>query len=182
MAIAIYARVSDDKLKDDGDRRQDVDRQVDKLIKTFNLKNPSIFKDDGISAFKDDYNSRPAFCKLLREIRANRVTQVYVENLDRWSRRVDDGLKTLKEVSLKGCTITSSMEGEIDITTAQGWFRSCMGFMFAEWASRTQSEKVRSGMDRRLNDKSKICHTCMVVHLGRHPSSCGCPSCRKKGR
>jgi len=36
-----------------------------------------------------------------------------VEDLTRWSRRIEDGLKTMKEVSEK-CTVTSMAEGEVD--------------------------------------------------------------------
>lgn len=184
MKVAIYARVSDDKLKSDGDRRQDIDRQVSKLNKICEVQGwgvPIIFKDDGLSAYKEDYNSRPDFVKLLREIRAKRIQRVLIEDLTRWSRRVEDGLKTIKEASDYGCTITSASEGEIDVTISNGWFRCAIGFVMAEWASRSGSDKVSDGMERRRNDPSKKCESCGIVHLGRHPKTCACKSCRKKG-
>lgn len=180
---AIYVRVSDDKLTDEGLRRQDINRQIDKLKKLSEIQGwyePLIFKDDGLSAFKDDYNSRPAFINLLREIRSRRVNRVLVEDLTRWSRRVEDGLKTLKEASDFGCTITSAAEGEVFITTPEGWFKSAISFVLAEWASRSMSWKVKSGMERRLKDKNKICESCGEVHLGRHPIKCLCSKCKKK--
>jgi hypothetical protein len=35
-------------------------------------------------------------------------------------------------------------------------------------------------MDKLRNDKSKICESCGVVHLGRHPLTCECKSCKRK--
>lgn len=186
MKTAIYCRVSDVKLKADGDRRQDIERQVFKLrawAEAQGLKpiaDEDVYRDDGLSAFKDDYQSRPAFVKLLREIRGHHYQSVLVEDLTRWSRRVEDGLKTLKEASDAGCTITSLHESEIDVTSANGWFRTMLALMMAEWASRVQSEKITSGMAKRADNKSKICRSCGVVHLGRHPDSCECLNCRKK--
>ena len=186
MKVAIYTRVSDDKLTSKGDRRQDIDRQNEKLTKLCEVQGwgkPIIFQDDGVSAFKEDYNSRPQFCKLLREIRARRVQRVVVEDLTRWSRRIEDGLKTMKEATDFGCTVTSSSEGEVDVTIPEGWFKTAVAFLLAEWSSRSQSYKVKSGMEKRLKDKSKICPSCGVVHLGRHPMTCNCEKClKKKGR
>jgi DNA invertase Pin-like site-specific DNA recombinase len=182
MKVAGYIRVSDQKLKTDGDRRQDVNRQKDK-IKSFceNMKwtEPLFFCDDGISAFKEDYNSRPEFCRMLREVRANRIQRIIVEDLTRWSRRIEDGLKTMREASEK-CTITSMAEGEVNTTLPEGWFKVAVAFLLAEWSSKSTSYKVQSGMDRRLNDKDKICSFCGFVHLGRHPGSCQCKNCLKK--
>jgi DNA invertase Pin-like site-specific DNA recombinase len=188
MKAAIYARVSDDKLKADGDRRQDVQRQVERLapyMKMWKQLNPgwdisSPFIDDGKSAFKEDYAARPAFISLMNEIRAHRVNRVYVESLDRWSRRVVEGLTTLKEADASGCTIVSVAEGEIDFTNPQGWFRSLMSLGMAEWASREKSWKVTSAMERRRNDKKKECSSCGIVHMGRHPASCQCKNCRRR--
>lgn len=176
---AIYARVSDDKLREDGERRQDVQRQVDRL-RHYAGPDAQLFIDDARSAFKDDYNSRPAFVRLLREVRAHRVQRVYVESLDRWSRRVEDGLRTLKEAAEYGATVTSIAEGECDTTTPNGWFKVGVALLMAEWASRSQGFKVSQAMARKRADLSQSCPSCGVVHLGRHPIACECPRCRKK--
>jgi DNA invertase Pin-like site-specific DNA recombinase len=180
--IAGYIRVSDQKLNTEGLRLQDVNRQKEKITKFCNVMNwevPIFFCDDGISAFKEDYNSRPDFCKMLREIRGNRIQRVIVEDLTRWSRRIEDGLKTLKEVSEK-CTVTSMAEGEVYITEPEGWFKCSIAFLMAEWASRISASKIKSGMDKRALDKTKICKSCGIVHLGRHPLSCMCSFCKRK--
>jgi len=182
MKVAGYVRVSDAKLKDDLSRRQDIERQKEK-IRTFcnvmKYDEPIFFSDDDISAFKEDYNSRPEFCRMLREIRGNKIQRVIVEDLTRWSRRIEDGLKTLKEVSGK-CTVTSMAEGEVYITEPEGWFKCSIAFLIAEWASRITAYKVKSGMDRRKLNPEKICKSCGVIHLGRHPKSCDCKVCHRK--
>lgn len=182
MITAGYIRVSDQKLKTDGDRRQDINRQKEKINKfseSMGWGNPIFFSDDGISAFKEDYNSRPEFCKMLREIRANRIQRVIVEDLTRWSRRIEDGLKTMREASEKA-TVTSMAEGEVDITLPDGWFKTAVAFLLAEWSSKSTSYKVQSGMQRRADNKENICESCGVIHLGRHPKSCDCKFCHKK--
>lgn len=182
MRVSGYIRVSDQKLKDDGDRRQDINRQKEKITKfseSMGWGTPDFFCDDGISAFKEDYNSRPAFVSMLNEIRANRIQRVIVEDLTRWSRRLEDGIKTLKGASEKA-TITSMAEGEMNTTLPEGWFRSALAFLMAEWSSRITAYKVTSGMERRRNDQRKLCSFCNVVHIGRHPNTCLCQMCRKK--
>ena len=174
MKPAGYIRVSDQKLKTDGERRQDIARQEQKIIaycKTMELEQPIFFSDDGISAYKDDYNSRPNFLRLMREVRANRVKHIIVEDLTRWSRNIVDGLKTLKEVTTKA-QVTSLNEGEIGVTIPEQWFKTAIGLLMAEWSSKVQSHKVSSGMQKRLLDPKAICKVCGKVHLGRVPNKC----------
>lgn len=151
MKTAIYARVSDVKLKEDGERRQDVNRQIDKLTEFANRAGweiTKIYKDDGKSAYKDDYSSRPAFSQMMRDIKAHYVKRVLVEDMTRWFRRLEEGLRTLRKASDFNCTVTSTQEGEIDVTTTEGWMKASMCLLFAEWASRSMAEKVKSGMAR----------------------------------
>ena len=185
VKVALYVRVSDDKLREDGERRQDIERQVEKLRKWASstgivIADEDVFRDDGVSAFKDDYQSRPAFVALLRQVRGHHYQRVVIEDLTRWSRRMDDGMRTLKDASDAGCVITSLAESDIDVTTSAGWMKATLFLMMAEWASRIQSEKVKSGMLRRANDGRCFCKSCGVIHLGRHPDSCGCLKCLKK--
>jgi len=180
-----YIRVSDQKLKTDGARRQDISRQKEKITKfskSMGWGIPIFFSDDGVSAFKEDYNSRPEFCRMLREVRGNKIKRIIVEDLTRWSRRIEDGLKTMREVSNKA-TITSMAEGESYVTTPEGWFKCAIAFLMAEWSSKCLSYKVKSGMERRLEDEKNICESCGVIHLGRHPKTCECEKClKRKGR
>ncbi len=172
--IAGYTRVSDQKFKTDGERRQDIDRQKEKIkayCKMMELGEPIFFIDDGISAYKDDYNSRPNFVKMLNEVRANRVKHIIIEDISRWSRRIEDGLKTLSEVTNK-CKVTSLAEGELGVTIPEQWFKTTIGLLMSEWSSKIQSYKVSSGMKKRLTNPKAICKYCGKVHLGRIPNKC----------
>lgn len=181
IQVAGYCRVSDDKRKSDGERRQDVERQIGKIKAYCNmmeLSEPKFFIDDGLSAYKEDYNSRPNFIKLLNEIRANRIKIIIVEDITRWSRRIEDGLKTLTEVTEKAKVI-SLAEGELGITIPEQWFKTTIGLLMSEWASKIQSYKVKSGMEKA---KSKLCLACNVHHAGRHPKTCKCDNCLRVGK
>lgn len=200
MKAGIYARVSDDKFTEEGQRRQDIQRQIDRLLpvaqswveaqNALALRDGTrelwdteiaIYKDDAITAFKEDYNSRPDFVRLLGEVDANRLHKVFTESLDRWSRRVVDGLTTMKRVSVEhNCTVTSIQDGEVEVTTPQGWFKTTIGFVMAEWASRDKSDKVKHALKTRRADKRRICVSCGIVHMGRHSSVCLCGKCLKK--
>lgn len=159
MKIAIYARVSDDKKKSDGDRRQDVNRQVEMLrehIKKEFATNPQDMEvqqyvDDAKSAFTEDWNQRPAFKQLFNDCRRHFVEKIYIEDMTRFSRRLDIGLPLLKELGILNVQLVSLKEGELEVTSSKGWLQSSMLLMFAEWDSRIKSEKVKSGMQKARN-------------------------------
>lgn len=154
MKPAIYARVSDDKKKSDGERRQDVNRQVEMIKEHLERKGITecfIYVDDGKSAYTEDLNSRVAFKNLLNDCRRHYVQEIYLEDMTRFSRNLSMGLQWLKELGELGVHITSLKEGELEVTSSKGWMQSTMLLMFSEWDSRIKSEKVRSGMKKAKN-------------------------------
>lgn len=155
MKYAIYARVSDDKKKTDGERRQDIDRQVELLYKYYlarvDMGDIEVYKDDGKSAFTEDWNSRLDFKRLFNDCRRHHIKEIVIEDMTRFSRRLDIGLPLLRELGELGVQLISLKEGEIEVTSAKGWLQSSMLLMFAEWDSRTKSEKVRDGMQKKKN-------------------------------
>ena len=181
--IAIYARVSDMKLKEDGTRRQDVERQVD-MLKDYCSKmglgsDPLIYTDDGKSAWSDDYNSRPAFAQMRRDMLMHKFDKVIVESLDRFSSNLETGMGYLGEYSKNRIHIISLQTGEHEVTTDEGWMKTAMFLMFAEYRIRNLRSKVRSDMSRRAKETA-ICGSCQVVHLGRHPLTCVCVACIRR--
>ena len=161
MKAAIYTRVSDDKKKSDGDRRQDVNRQKDVLFNYWiNHGIPkeeiTIYCDDGKSAYTEDWNSRPDFKRLLNDCRRHYITDIAIEDMTRFSRRLDLGLPLLKELGTLNVHLVSLKEGEIEVTSSRGWLQSTMLLMFAEWDSRVKSEKVKSGMQKAKNLGKKV--------------------------
>lgn len=154
MVVALYCRVSDDKKKLDGEREQDINRQVELLSEHLRRKGITkieVYTDDGKSAFTDDLNQRPAFKRLLNDCRRHFIKEIYLEDMTRFSRNLSMGLQWLKELGELNVQIISLKEGEIEVTSSRGWMQSTMLLMFAEWDSRVKSEKVRSGMLKAKN-------------------------------
>jgi len=134
MKIAIYARVSDAKLKEDGTRRQDINRQIDLLTeycKRKGYENIEIYADDGKSAWTDDLNARPAFAKLRREVLLGHVKRIVVESMDRLASNLATGLDWLAEFSKANCVVESLQSGEHEVTTDEGWMKSSMFLMLS---------------------------------------------------
>ena len=159
MKVAIYCRVSDDKKKDDGTRRQDVQRQEEKIIsflKNRGITEHSLYKDDGKSAYTEDFNQRADFKRLLNDCRRGWIKEIYVEDMTRFSRNLVLGLQWLKELSDLKVNVISLSEGEIEVTSSGGWMKTAIFLMMAEWSSRIQSEKVRSGMKKAKNLGKKV--------------------------
>jgi DNA invertase Pin-like site-specific DNA recombinase len=159
MKVAIYCRVSDDKKKSDGTRRQDVQRQVEKLsefLKNRDILEFEIYKDDGKSAYTEDFNQRKDFKRLLNDCRRGLIKEIFIEDMTRFSRNLVLGLQWLKELSELGVQVTSLSEGEIEVTSSGGWMKSTIFLMIAEWSSRLHSEKVISGMNKARNLGKKI--------------------------
>lgn len=156
MKVALYARVSDDKKKNDGDRRQDVRRQLDVLrdhVRRKGIADENILEyiDDAKSAFTDDWNQRTDFKRLFNDCRRHFIKEIYIEDMTRFSRNLSLGLQWLKELAELNVQVISLKEGEIEVTSSKGWMQSTMLLMFAEWDSRIKSEKVRSGMQKAKN-------------------------------
>ena len=152
-------RVSDNKKKADGERRQDVDRQLAIIRAHLKMKGIVEWKeyvDDGKSAFTEDWNQRPAFKSLNSDCKRYYVREIYIEDMTRFSRNLSMGLKWLKELGDIGVNIISLKEGEIEVTSSKGWMQSTMLLMFSEWDSRIKSEKVKSGMQKAKNLGKKI--------------------------
>lgn len=152
----IYARVSDTKKKNDGERRQDVERQISLGLAYYARRGISedqvaIYSDDGKSAFTDDLNQRPDFKRLLNDCRRHYLYEFVIEDMTRFARNLSFGLQWLKLIGSLNVNLVSLKEGEIEETSSRGWLQSTMLLMFAEWDSRVKSEKVKDGMAKKKN-------------------------------
>ncbi len=154
IPVATYERVSDDKKKSDGERRQDIGRQnklIEDHLKLKGIKKWKVYADDGKSAFTEDLNQRPNFKQLLNDCRRHFIKEIYIEDMTRFSRNLPLGLQWLKELGELGVQVISLKEGELEVTSSKGWMQSTMLLMFSEWDSRIKSEKVKSGMQKAKN-------------------------------
>ncbi len=161
MKKGIYARVSDIKKKSGGERRQDVNRQIEmgkEFWKGRGIPEDDIevYVDDGKSAFTEDFNQRPDFKRLLNDCRRNFLRDIWIEDMTRFSRNLSMGLQWIKELGELKVNIISGKEGELEVTSSKGWMQSSLLLMFSEWDSRIKSEKVKSGMRKAKNLGKKI--------------------------
>ena len=150
----IYARVSDVKKKSDGERRQDIDRQLESIcrfVKAKGMDSIVIYSDDGKSAFTDDINQRPQFKQLLNDCKRRIIKKIYIEDMTRFSRNLSMGLQWMRLLGDLNIDLISLREGEFEVTSSSGWMRSTFLLMFAEMDSRIKSEKVRDGMQKAKN-------------------------------
>jgi DNA invertase Pin-like site-specific DNA recombinase len=151
--VAIYVRVSDNKKKSDGERRQDVGRQTDMieeyLIRAGKSKSEwEIYCDDGCSAYTEDINQRPAFKRMMSDCIRHYIKEIYVEDITRFSRNLALGIEWLNRLSELNVHLISIKEGQLEYTTSKGWMQSNILLLLAEWESKIRSEKVKSGMAR----------------------------------
>jgi len=109
MKVGLYARVSDDKKNNQGEKIQDVQRQVQILTEYVNRTGEAfeVYIDDGKSAFTEDWNSRPAFKQLINDCRRRFIQKIYIEDMTRFSRRLDVGVALLKELGTLGVQLIS---------------------------------------------------------------------------
>lgn len=110
--VGIYARVS---TKD-----QTIEQQLQKLREfCSNAEYPVIneYIDEGISAVK---TNRPAFKRLLEDVRRRKVNTILVWKLDRFSRSLKELINTIDELNEYGANFISYSDANIDTTTASG--------------------------------------------------------------
>lgn len=109
--VAIYARVS---TKD-----QTVEQQLKELKDYCQRSNFVLAKeyiDEGVSAFKN----RPAFNRLLEDIRQRKLDMVLVYKIDRFARSTRELLNVIDEIKQNGVDFVSFTQREFDTTTSSG--------------------------------------------------------------
>ena len=151
ISTAVYVRVSDTKKKDDGERRQDVGRQIEVIeayLKRAGVEKWKVYSDDGKSAYTEDINSRPAFKQLMNDCLRHFIKTIYIEDITRFSRNLTLGIKWMSKLASLNIDLVSLKEGQLEYTSSKGWMQSNIMLMMAEWESKIRSEKVRSGMNR----------------------------------
>lgn len=138
--IAIYARQSLDV-------REGIDRQLTRCRSLAEARGWEVvaeYEDNDVSASKGRGDGT-AWARLLADIEAGRVDTVIAVDLDRLLRQVRD-LVTLTDLGASVVTV----DGEIDLSTADGEFRATMLAGIARFEARRKAERQRRANEARV--------------------------------
>jgi|TARA_R100000501_G_C2628942_1_gene123375 DNA invertase Pin-like site-specific DNA recombinase len=138
MKVAIYCRVSTDE--------QDVDKQRYICEEYCKRNNYEIFK-----VYKDVYSgakeTRPAFNKLINDMREFKFSCIMVSKLDRIGRSLQHLLSLFDEFNRKKIQFISTTQN-IDTTSSVGKLQLHIMGAFAEYERNIISERTKEGLRR----------------------------------
>lgn len=151
---ALYVRVSTQEQKNSG---LSVDSQIDALEKYCEEQGytvAGIYNDAGISARKK-YTKRPALLQLLDDCRQCKIDIILFTRLDRWFRAVA-GYYEVQNV-LDACKVPwRAIWEDYETETSQGIFKVNIMLSVAQAEADRDSEKIRSVMEFKRNNKEYI--------------------------
>lgn len=146
MVIAIYIRVSTDEQADEGYSLAEQERQCRAYCASRGWDDVRIYRDAGLSAFKDRIQDRPDLARLLQDVRDGKIRAVVVHKLDRFFRRAKLLIATVEElIDQRGVTFVSVAE-QIDFSTPAGRVMLANLGAFAEYYSRNLSLETKKGL------------------------------------
>ena len=134
--VAIYVRVST--------QDQSNENQVHELTQYVELRGLGAFSvyEDKASGTK---TNRPAFQRMMSDVRAGRVSTVVVWKLDRFSRSLKDLLTTLEELKSFGAGFIA-VQDNLDLTTASGVLMMHMISAFSQFEASLIKERTLAGL------------------------------------
>jgi DNA invertase Pin-like site-specific DNA recombinase len=144
-SIAAYVRISQDSTGE----RWGVETQRKKIVELAKLREWTIvewYEDNDVSASKPR-GPKSAWARMLRDAEARRFGTVVAVDVDRLLRSTKD-LNTLIDYGLKVVTV----DGEIDLSTADGEFRASMLASIARFEARRKAERTRRSNARRREE------------------------------
>ncbi len=106
---------------------------------------PGLYVDEGISA--KDCKNREAFKQMIEDAKNNKFSTIFVEDVSRFSRNAEIGLKVCKDLREIGVNVFFRKEG-INSIDVNGDFLLNHFFAIAEKENQTKSERVKWGISR----------------------------------
>lgn len=141
MKVAIYVRVSTE--------HQDLTNQIAICKKHCEIKEWEIY-----DIYQDVYSgakaSRPAFNKLLEDMRSYKFNAVIVTKLDRLARSLQHLLSLVDEFNNKGVQFVA-IQQNIDTTSSTGKLQFQIMGAFAEFERNLISERTKDGLKGKKN-------------------------------
>ncbi|MED4749902.1 recombinase family protein [Brevibacillus choshinensis] len=142
MKIALYIRVSTEEQAKEGFSIAEQKERLRAFCIAHGWSDYEFYIDDGYSA-KD--TNRPAYQRILIDIRARRIQMIMTTKIDRLTRRLMDLLTFVDELDIYQCAYKSASE-TFDTSTAVGRMVLQLLGVFAEFERERIAERVRENM------------------------------------
>jgi site-specific DNA recombinase len=145
-AAAIYARISLDTAGDElGIRRQLADCRAKAGQLGWSVAEEYV--DNDVSAY--NAKTRPAYERMLADIRDRRIDAVLVYHMDRLTRRPRELEEFIEACDQTGLKHVTTVQGDLDIGTGDGLMVTRLLSILAAWESDTKSRRVTRKMQER---------------------------------
>ncbi len=108
-----------------------------------------MYVDEGITA--KDYRHREAFKQMIEDAKEGKFNTIFVEDVSRFSRNAELGIKTYKDLRQYGVNVHFRKEG-LDTIDVNNDYILTFAFGMAEKENQMKSERVKWGISRVHND------------------------------
>jgi len=142
---ALYIRVSTDQQVERGESLETQKSRLSQYAKDKGL-NPKVYEEAGFSAGS---TNRPAYQRLLADIKEGKVASVTVTKLDRISRNLRDVVDLVYETFEDHSVAFRALDQQFDTSTPMGRVMVNMLATLGQWERETVSERVRIDMHHR---------------------------------
>ena len=149
---ALYIRVSTEQQVVRG---ESIETQKSRLLQYAKDKdlNPKIYEDPGYSACD---TNRPAFRRLIADIKAGKVASVTITKLDRMSRNLQDAIDLIYNIFEEQNVSLHALDQQLDTASPTGRLMINLLATVAQWEREMTSERVSIDMRHRAQ-KGKWC-------------------------
>ena len=120
---------------------------IQKYANEHNLKIDKVFRDDGISAFKEGYTSRPSFLELLELVQQNKVSDILVFESSRISRQNMEFQNLMQIFTQHGTYVHSTSENTILNQNEIDTLLLSIKAFFNEKSSKETSLRIKSAKE-----------------------------------
>lgn len=140
LRAAIYVRISDDpELTRLGVQRQEADARA--LVDRRGWEVAGVYEDDDVSAYSG--RQRPAYRRLLDDVRAGAVQAVVAWHPDRLHRAPRELEEFIDVIEASGCRVETVQAGELDLATPSGRAVARTLGAWARYESEHKSDRLR---------------------------------------